>query len=773
MSDQNSIRVRLEVHGRVQGVGFRPTVYRLAAALRLGGVVGNDAQGAFIEIEGPPAAVEDFVRRLPLELPARAEIAGLDRSSIPAVGASEFRIDLSRAAGEQEAEISPDIATCADCLREMRDPADRRYRYPFINCTNCGPRYSIVQGVPYDRARTTMAKFAMCPDCQREYDDPANRRFHAQPNACPVCGPKLWLSNGAGTELDGDPIEPAAAHLRAGGIVAVKGLGGFHLACDASSDAAVRRLRERKGREAKPFALMVPSAATAAELVELDNAAKDLLQSWRAPIVLARRRPTATVSAAVAPDSPSLGVMLPYTPLHHLLFAAGLGPLVMTSANPTAEPLCAANEEALERLRGIADAFLLHDRDIERRVDDSVIAVPPACRRQRDATAAAEPAPQIVPVRRSRGYVPAPIRLPRAAAQPILAVGGDLKSVVCLVKGNAAVLSEHLGELANPAAYRNFVRAIDCFKEILKIEPEVVVCDLHPGYHSVRYAQSLGLPVIALQHHYAHAVAALAEHNLDGPVLALCADGTGYGTDGTIWGCELLVADPLGFRRVGHLRQFPLSGGDAAARDTWRPATALLQDTFGEEWADSACFGAEVDAAAVALLTRRLRAGTNVTPTSSLGRLFDAAACILGLRSRNRFEADAAMTLEATAAECRNTVEPLTLPFAAGQFDYRPLVRDLVRRKQNGEGVDSLALAFHLALADGFAQAIEQLAGAEQLDRVVLSGGCFLNRLLTDALRERLAGSGLQTYSHTLLPPGDGGLALGQAWVAARRPAGQ
>jgi len=907
-----TIRRRLDIRGRVQGVGFRPFVYRLALEEGLAGMVGNDTRGVYIEAEGAPGAVERFIERLRDELPPLARIASLETREIPPRHEDSFRIEASVTAGRQEAEITPDIATCEDCLRELLDPADRRYRYPFINCTNCGPRYSIVLAVPYDRTNTTMARFRMCPACQAEYDDPANRRFHAQPNACPVCGPRLWMTNPGGELLEGDPVRLCAAVLREGRIVAIKGLGGFHLACRADDDEAVARLRERKSREAKPFAVMAGSPEMARGLILLDTPGETarkrreettaaprpapeqilspietVLLDRARPIVLAPKRPGARVSVHVAPNSACFGIMLPYTPLHHLLFAQGLGPLVMTSGNPAEEPLSCANDEALRRLSHIADAFLLHDRDIARRVDDSVVLAVPFWSAQAmlapcsppatlassppatlassppatlassppatlafsppatlasspPATLASSPpamlmaeseyrglSPQsqrlehgsstpksvaILPIRRARGFVPEPIAVPNEAGRPVLAVGGELKSAICLLSGRNAVVSEHLGELSNPAAFRNFVETIAQFKKLLRIEPEIVACDLHPDYAATRYARGMcagkkagsgELQLVPVQHHHAHVVSCMAENGVTGRVIGVACDGTGYGTDGQIWGCEILVCDEGEFERAGHLCYYPLPGGDAAARDTWRPAVSLLLETFGPEWKSAAAHvlkrsdSQALELAAARLLAwkarqesgapgvgpaagKELRVQASAWPlTSSLGRLFDAAAFLLGVCSRNRYEAEAAMSLEAEAARCEKAE---ALPFAiigagssspgseeALQLDFRPLVRALVEQGAQGRPVPEIARAFHETLVAMLAEAVDRTSRATGLKRVALSGGCFANQILLQGLWQRLAASGHEVLVHRAMPAGDGGIALGQAVVGASK----
>jgi hydrogenase maturation protein HypF len=745
-------------------VGFRPFVYRLATELGLGGFVGNDMRGAFIEVEGSAAALEAFARRLRGELPPIASIAELEQKELPAKGETAFRIQSSVTEGSQEAQITPDAATCGDCLRELLDPGDRRHGYPFINCTNCGPRYSILRAVPYDRPNTTMAAFTMCPDCQREYDDPSSRRFHAQPNACAVCGPRVWLADADGRELAGDPVSQCAAMLREGRIVAIKGIGGFHLACRADSDEAVLALRRRKGRETKPLAIMVADLAAAQMCAQVDEAASCAMSCPARPIVLVPVRAVSPVSRHVAPSCGTLGILLAYTPLHALLFAQGLGPLVMTSGNPSDEPLCRDNAEARERLRQTADAFLLNDREIERRIDDSVVLALPA--------QAGEEAFSF-PIRRARGYVPSPIALAAEASRPVLAVGGELKSTVCLLFGGQAVVSEHLGELPHPATFRNFLGTVELFKRLLRLEPELLACDLHPSYVTTQWARRQGLPVQAVQHHHAHVVSCMADNGLTGPVIGIACDGTGYGSDGAIWGGEILVGDEADFTRAAHLRYYPLPGGDAAALETWRPAAALLHEVLGAQWPSAAVFS-RVDREALTLAAGRLSSGARLPLTSSLGRLFDAAAFLLGLCDCNRHEGQAAMALEAAAAG--QPAQPLPYAIAAGPddqllLDARPALVQLLSDLAAGRSAAELAGAFHETIAVAFADAAVRIAQKTELDRVCLTGGCMVNRLLLSGLSRHLRSAGLKVFVHRQVPPGDGGLALGQAVAAEKRGA--
>ena len=755
-------------------MGFRPFVYRLANELALGGHVSNTLQGAELEIEGPGDGVRRFQDRLLRELPPLAHIATMAETALEPRGDREFRILASTVRGAQRAGITPDTATCVDCRDELLAAGDRRYRYPFTNCTNCGPRYAIIRSIPYDRPNTTMAPFRMCPTCQDEYDAPGDRRFHAQPNACAECHPRVRLVDDAGRRLPGDAVQGAVRLLADGAIVAVKGLGGFHLACRADSDEVVSELRRRKKREAKPFALMVPSRAEAERLVALSAVSAAALVSPIHPIVLALKRPGAPVSRHVAPGTDCYGVMLPYTPLHILLFSEGLGPLVMTSGNPSAEPLCGDNGEALRRLRGIADAFLLHDRDIERRVDDSVVmgAVLP-CRSGSDQ--GREPEAVTVPLRRARGYVPGAISVPVPVTEPVLALGGELKSTVCILDRDQAVLSEHLGELSNPAAYRNFLRAIECFQALLDLRPRVVAHDMHPEYASTRYARGLDERTTAVQHHHAHMVSCMAENGLSGRVVGVTCDGTGFGTDGTIWGCEVLVGDEWGFDRQGRLGAFPLLGGDAAAVETWRPAAGLLAAAYGFDWtAVAAGLDDRFDAEAVAVAAARFTSDSRpVVRTSSLGRLFDGVAFLLGTCVRNRFEAEAAMGLQAAAVAADG---PESLPWRVAELpdgtllmELGPLVDAVTGAARDGAPVGRVARGFHEAVAQMLAACTLRIAARERLGRVVLSGGCFANRLLLERLWELLGRGGLDVYIHRLVPPGDGGISLGQAVVAGAR----
>jgi hydrogenase maturation protein HypF len=644
-ASHGAVRVRLELRGQVQGVGFRPHVYREARASGLTGFVANDSRGAVIEVEGPRVRIERFVDSLLLSLPPLAVVRDSRRVDRPPLGETTFRIERSRPDDSARTDVTPDAATCQDCLRELFDPDDRRGRYPFINCTNCGPRYSIIRDVPYDRPATTMAGFAMCADCLREYENPADRRFHAQPIACPECGPQVRLLDRRGRGISGDPIADAARLIARGAIVAVKGIGGYHLACRADDDAVVGMLRRRKLRDGKPLAVMVPDLAAAERLCRLTPTERAALTSAAAPIVLAEKRGGASIAEGVANRCASFGLVLPHSPLHHLLFSQGLGPLVMTSANRSGEPLTYRDDDARRELGDVADAFLAHDREIIRPLDDSVVFA------FRDA---------IVPIRRARGYVPRPILVRRPSGSPapaILAVGGELKSTFCLLAGERAVVSEHLGDLNGPEAFRHYVGAVDRARQLFALDPEIAVHDLHPDYMTTHYARSLELPTLVVQHHHAHIASLMAECDQPGPIIGLACDGTGHGTDGAVWGGEILRCERGGFERVGHIEYFPLVGGDLAAIETWRPAAALLRAAYGPGW------GEALRARAGELWSRfegahgfdpslfetQIRRRVNCPDTSSLGRVFDAVAFMLGLCRRNRHEAEAGMALEAGA----------------------------------------------------------------------------------------------------------------------------
>jgi len=739
------IRKGIDVHGIVQGVGFRPTVHRLATALELTGSVANSAGGVTIEVQGPRDAVGAFVARLAAEAPQLARITSLRARDMDIAPVSEFRILPSREGAQHLALVPPDVAVCADCLRELFDPADRRYRHPFISCTNCGPRFTIVRDIPYDRPRTSMAEFAMCPACEAEYEDPRDRRFHTQPIACPDCGPRLALHNAD----EPDPVAAAAALLRAGSILAIKGLGGFHLAVDATNAAAVTRLRERKGRVCKPFAIMVPDIARAESLCEVDDTARAVLQGPEHPIVLLRRR---LPFPGVAPGILDLGVMLPYTPLHHLLFAdGGFDALVMTSGNRSEEPIACDNAEALRRLQGIADAYLVHDRAILHRCDDSVVRVSGG------------------PVRRSRGFVPVPVPL-GPETEPILAVGGELKNTVCITRGGDAFLSQHVGDLENVETRAFFEDAIAHLTRLLGVAPRVIAHDLHPDYFATRWARARpDVQIIGVQHHHAHIAACMAEHQLDGQVLGIALDGTGYGSDGHIWGGEVLVAGYADFTRIAHLEYAPMPGGEAAIREPWRMAVGYLATHFGDGFLElPLAFATRRDR----VLLRMVERGINSPLTSSCGRLFDAVAALAGIRDRVTYEAQAAIELEAAIAP-GDGEPPYPFAITPGEEGWnigtRPLFEALLDDLQRGAPAGIIARRFHDGVIAAFAQVTAFARQRTGLSRVCLSGGCFANPYLADGLERALLREGLEVFLHRQVPAGDGGLSLGQAAVAAHR----
>ncbi len=754
-------RVRLVVRGQVQGVGFRPYVYRLATRHQLTGAVGNDTHGAWIEVEGAAATIATFERDLVTESPPLARISAIQRTETPPTGDTHFRIEVSASDDDQRPDVTPDAATCADCLRELHDPTDRRHGYAFINCTNCGPRYSIIRDVPYDRPQTTMSVFQMCDACQAEYDAPSDRRFHAQPNACPVCGPEVRLT-ASDVDLHGrSAIEAAAELLKSGRIIAVKGIGGYHLACRADREDVVSRLRERKLRDGKPLAVMVPDVATAGRLCNLTPADEAALQPPGAPIVLCPQRPDAGLAKSVAPGCRDFGLMLPYAPLHHLLFAAGLGPLVMTSANISGQPLTYRDDDATAQLADVADAFLTHNREIYRPIDDSVVFT------FRD---------DAIPMRRARGLTPQPLRLnglPPGATNRILATGGDLKSAVCLLNGTEAIVSEHLGDLSHPDAYRHFVQSVERLRQLFAFDPDFVACDLHPRYLASGFARQLDLPLVEVQHHHAHIASVMAEHGEVGPVIGLSCDGTGYGTDGATWGCEVLRCERGDFQRLGQLEYFPQVGGDAAAIETWRPAAALLHAACGDEWRSvvQASPLAPPDNA-LELFSQQLAAGLNAVPTSSLGRVFDAVAFLLGLCPRNRHEAEAAMALEAAASrhdERPATPYPFRIEQAADAFvlSLREMVATLANDSDRHTNAPQCAARFHETIAQGLCALARRAAEQADISVVALSGGCFANRLLLSRVVELLEEAGLTVLYNRQVPAGDGGIALGQAWIAA------
>jgi len=748
---------RITVEGVVQGVGFRPFVYALAARHGLAGWVRNTSSAVEIEVEGPPGAIEAFVDDLRDEGPPLAHIERLREADALPQGRDAFEIEQSLE-GDGFQPVSPDIATCPECLREIMDPRDRRSGYAFTNCTDCGPRFTIIRAVPYDRCNTTMAGFTMCPRCRAEYDDPGDRRFHAQPNACPDCGPRLTLLDGSGDPRPGDPLREACRLLVSGRVVAIKGIGGFHLACDATNDAAVSRLRERKGREAKPLALMVADVREAERLCVISTEERRLLASTARPIVLLRVRQGSGIAPSVAPGLGRLGVMLPYSPLHHLLFKAAAGTLpalVMTSGNRSEEPIATDDADALDRLSGVGDAFLLHDRPIHVRCDDSVTRV----------AAGVE-----VPIRRSRGYAPFPVRLP-FESRPVLAVGAELKSAVCVTRGPYAFMSPHIGDLENLETYVSYQGMVERMAELFRVQPVALAHDLHPDYLSTRYALGLNpaLPRVAVQHHHAHVAACMAEHRLTGPVIGVAFDGAGYGPDGAVWGGEFLVADYTGFERVGHLGYVPMPGGDRAAREPFRMALAHLVRTFGD-WDPRWPPAREASETERGMIRWQIEHEVNAPLTSSMGRLFDAVASLAGVRHRARFEAQAAMELEALAEGLAGA--PYQVEIAGGApfvLEPGPMIRGVVDDLAEGAPPTRIAARFHATVAEAVVRVSERVRASRGLDRVVLTGGVFQNAILLGATRQGLEACAFEVFSHHLVPPNDGGIALGQAAVAHAR----
>ena len=756
MTGTGRIARKLIVRGIVQGVGFRPFIYQLAARFDLAGEVANTSSGVIIHAEGPAAQIDAFAAAVTAEKPPLAHITDLVGEPADLKGYESFNIAVSRKQASRTALISPDVSICDDCRREMFDPADRRFRYPFINCTNCGPRYTIIDDIPYDRPKTSMRHFQMCPDCQAEYDDPLNRRFHAQPNACPVCGPRCTLMRPDGHVLaEEDPIKTAASLLKAGHILAVKGLGGFHLAVDAENEAAVQQLRRRKHREEKPFALMSATLEVIATYAALEGPEPDLLTSIQRPIVLLKKKDPNTISKSVAPRNRFFGVMLPYTPLHYLLLSEGFKALVMTSGNMSEEPICIDNADALAHLAEVADYFLMHDRGIYLRSDDSIIR---------------HSAGQARFLRRSRGYVPVPVFV-RQALPPTLACGAGLKNTICLTKEDRAFLSQHIGDLENQETLDFLELTVRHLKRILDIEPEIVAHDLHPDYLSTQYALAqTGVQRIPVQHHHAHIVSAMAEHHLEGPVIGLSFDGTGLGTDGKIWGGEILLCEAHAFKRAAYLDYVPMPGSNAAIKEPWRMGLSYLHRAFGRQAADLDLPLLEaVSADRAAVVFQMIDKGLNSPETSSLGRLFDGIAAIVGLRETVRFEGQAAMELEMIADPEEKGHYDGQWHRTEGQYRLDPglLVRQIVSDCTRGIPAAAISRRFHNSLTRLFTELCRTLRTDTGLDRVVLSGGVFQNSLLLTALATALAKTGFKVYSQQLVPANDGGLSLGQAVAAA------
>jgi len=752
-------RVIISIQGIVQGVGFRPFVYRLAHTYKLTGWVCNTSGSVEIDAEGDKKALAGFIASLRMQAPPRARIDNLEASSHPLVGYDEFVIHKSQAKGKEYQLISPDIATCEDCKREIFSTCDRRYSYPFTNCTNCGPRFTIIKDIPYDRAKTSMDMFTMCPDCQSEYDDPLDRRFHAQPNACPVCGPRIWLAGRDGTEIKADdPLQRTSDLLRSGEILALKGLGGFHLACDATNEQAVLRLRNRKNRPSKPLAVMIATIAKIRENCHVSQEEEQLLSSPVAPIVLLQwKKDESDITPLIAPRQRDLGVILPYTPLHHLLLHKVDGPLVMTSGNLSGEPLARGNEEALAKLAGIADHFLLHDRDIRVRCDDSVCVVDRGKR----------------VIRRARGYAPDPIALPFQSRQ-ILACGSELKNTVCLTKKEHAFVSQHIGDMGSEDALAHLKDTIHHFRFLFRITPEIIACDMHPEYISSKYARQLasekGLPCINVQHHHAHIVSAMIDNRLEGKVIGVAFDGTGYGLDGAIWGGEFMVADWKSFERVGHLEYVPMPGGEAAIRRPYRMALGYLYTLLGDDVSLDGLPLEQVDNIERRVIAQQIEKRINSPLTSSAGRLFDTISAIIGVRERIDYDGQAAIELELVAAG--EDQDSQSYPFFIGQEEGVRIVRmqetilSIMRDLRGGISTATISLRFHRTVAEIIAKMCTQIAQQTDLHRVVLSGGVLQNRLLARLATTTLEDQGLEVFSHHRIPCNDGGISLGQAVIA-------
>jgi hydrogenase maturation protein HypF len=784
MSETLVHRVYVEVEGTVQGVGFRPFVYRLARELGLTGWVQNTRNGVSIEVEGDAPAIETFLQQLHTDAPPSASIETINRTIVPVLGNVGFLIDRSVESGQRTLVIPPDLATCADCLRELTDPTDGRFQYPFITCTRCGPRYSLLTSIPYERSNTTMADFELCSACRSEYSTESDRRFHAEPIACASCGPRLclWDEQGHEAATCAEALRQAQTMLAEGLIVAVKGLGGFQFWVDATSNDAVRRLRERKRRPDKPFAVLFPFIEAVRAYCLLSSGEEALLCSPQSPIVLLRKRRDAALAESVTPGNPYLGVMLPATPLHHLMMGLLQRPMVATSGNRSEEPIVIDEREALVRLKGIADALLVHDRPIARPVDDSVVMVVARTFVAEGARQAEQPKADVVILRRARGYVPQAIRWTDGPAHeiqgPVLAVGGHLKNTVALLTGNRVVLSQHLGDLSTVEADRAFRQAIEDLQQLLKITPQVIACDLHPDYRSTSFARelavTLSVPLVPVQHHHAHVASCMAEHKLEGEVLGIAWDGAGYGVDGQVWGGEFLIANYRQFTRYASLKPFRLVGGEAAMKEPARSAAAVLWELMGEKMLVQDLPSWKVVGDRREQLAGLVRSGIASPWTTSMGRLFDAVAALTDFCPQPSFEGQAAMAVQFAAEEEVNKggmrVEGYPIDVMPGHdtgakwlLDWRPMMGAALDDLRRGHRPEQIALRFHATLAEG----VVRVAQAAGVPRVVLTGGCFQNRLLLTLVRQRLEAAGVTVYSHTLVPPNDGGLSLGQAVVAA------
>lgn len=752
-------RLEIKVEGIVQGVGFRPFIYNLARQYGLAGFVLNDSRGVLLEVEGAPDDVDQFAGQIQVQAPPRAVVEKLRRRELPALGDNIFTIKSSLSQGKKRVFVSPDLATCRHCLDELFDPANRRHRYPFVNCTGCGPRFTIVADVPYDRDKTTMKTFFMCRDCLGEYNDPADRRFHAQPNACPECGPQARILDGGGKSVPcRDAIAEAARLLHCGHIMAVKGIGGFHLACNAGDNLAVTNLRRRKNRKEKPLALMVRDLEAAGRLCQLEPGAEEALLGHRRPIVLLRKREPNGIAAAVAPGLNYFGVMLPYSPLHHLLLEESGLVLVLTSGNRSDEPIACRDEDALTNLAGIADYFLVHNRPIQIRCDDSVVKI----HRGID-----------IPVRRARGYVPEAIRVPFKFGKKILACGAQMKNTFALADNDHIILSQHMGDLENSTALAAFEEGIRHFQKLVSIYPDLIAHDLHPGYLSTRYALSRrdAMP-IGVQHHHAHIVSCMAENGLRGMVIGVAFDGTGYGDDGKLWGGEFLLASPHGYRRKAHFRYMPLPGGEQAVRQPWRMAAAYLSVIYGECFLElNIPFVKSIDHKKWPVLKKMIDLNINCPETCSVGRLFDTVAALTGLRMSTSYEGQAAVELESIADENCGTGYDYTVKENSGclEIDPAPVIAGVVGDLLTGYRLPEISARFHNTLADAVTSVCARIREASGTNEAVLSGGVFQNLLLLDRAQRRLKEAGFKVYIHRRVPANDGGIALGQAVIANER----
>ncbi|MFA5252126.1 MAG: carbamoyltransferase HypF [Phycisphaerae bacterium] len=759
-------RQRIFITGRVQGVGFRPAVYKIAGQLGLTGFVYNDTKGVTIELQGEEKKIAEFSDRLQgRDKPPLAEIKYYEAADTTTVdGEDKFTIKASESSGTAMSQVTADMAVCEDCLAEMADKKDFRYRYPFINCTNCGPRYSIIQTIPYDRGNTTMSAFEMCDKCAAQYTDVSDRRFHAQPVACPACGPKIWLTNANGKTIETGTdkvIAEAASLLLDGKIVAIKGVGGFHLAVDALNDKAVRRLRERKRRDHKPFAMMAASIQNIKEYAIMSKSAETVLKSPQSPIVLLPRKSSSAIAASVAENVNTFGFMLCYAPLHHLLFAEGIKVLVMTSGNISDEPLVCKNEQALEKLGGVADAFLMTDREIYRQVDDSIVHFVDE---------------QPVPLRRARGYVPSPVLTKESCKEDIFAAGADMKNTFCFVKQNQLLCSEHIGELEDAEVHHHYIKSIEHLQKLFEVEPKVVVCDLHPAYLSTQYALSMpDVRIIQVQHHWAHIASVLAEHGQEGPVIGIECDGTGYGTDGAIWGCECMIATLENFERFGHLAYYPLAGADKASKEAVRPLLGLLKKTYGDEfklekfrWLLDKI---EPDTNKQQIISEQIEKQVNTIETSSLGRVFDAVAAMTGLGTYNHFEAQLPMALEAIAEngiEENYDFELIKKADEPIQIDFCKMIKQMTSdiKEETSSGV--ISAKFHNTVAAALLETAKEARASKKLDTVALSGGVFCNQYLANYLIKLLKKNNFCVLFNREFPSNDGGISVGQAAIAAK-----